>query len=78
LEKIVLRHGFQVIAWNETKHKSRVAISPLRAISDLLKVGLYYASPAGYAGLAVMLGKWTKQPWSPFARDHFRIFLRKI
>ncbi|MFZ5512574.1 MAG: class I SAM-dependent methyltransferase [Pseudomonadota bacterium] len=78
LEHMARRHGFRILRLEERRHKSRVTGDTLRAAKDLLKVGLYRASRGAYASLAARLGKLGAQPWSPFARDHLRVFLEKL
>ena len=78
LERLVDEHGFRVVSWEERRHKSRAAAPAIRTTRDLLKVGLYCASPVTYTGLAGMLGKEGAQPWSPFTRDHIRVCLQKV
>lgn len=76
LERIARGNGFEVVFWQEVRHKSRRRFAP-PAVQDLLKVGLYWTAPRHYAAIARLFGKQGNQPWHPFARDHFRACLAR-
>ena len=77
LEKGAAAHGFEVVSWEETRHKSRRDLCRTAWAADLLKVGLYCIARNYYSATAQIFGKQGNQPWFPLARDHFRACLRK-
>jgi len=70
--------GMEILQWEEVRHKSRRQLRSVDIARDVLKMGLYRLAPDGYASLASAFGKEGNQPCSPFARDHFRVALRRI
>jgi SAM-dependent methyltransferase len=78
LEHIAARFGFRLLIWREQRHKARGAVPLPKMVNQLAQIGLYKVAPAAYPHVAPLLGKYWTQPWSPFARDHFRVVLRKI
>jgi 2-polyprenyl-3-methyl-5-hydroxy-6-metoxy-1,4-benzoquinol methylase len=77
LEKIAAAHGFEIVFWNEQRHKSRRNIVLACAIGDFLKTCFYCMTGNYYSAVAQALGKQGNQPWYPFAQDHFQACLRK-
>jgi SAM-dependent methyltransferase len=78
LEQIAARCGFRLLIWREQRHKAR-GVTPLPTmINQLAQVGLYRIAPTAYPNVAPLLRKHWTQPWSPLARDHFRVVLRKV
>lgn len=78
LEMAAAVHGFELVFWQEGRHKSRRNVFRLSMMAELLKTGLYRVASNHYAALAQMFGRQGNQPWYPFARDHFRACLRKV
>ena len=77
LEKIAAVHGFELVFWNEGRHKSRRQLTLARTATDLLKTGLFMVAGNSYVWIARLFGKEGSQPWYPFARDHFQACLKK-
>ncbi len=77
LERIAARHGFEIVLWEEARHKSRRHASFVGIGEKLLKAGLYRLVPDSYTDIARWFGKRGNQPWHPFAKDHFRACLRR-
>ena len=78
LAQIAAHFGFRLLIWRQQRHKAR-GVTPLpKTINQLAHMALYRIAPTAYPNLAPLLGKYGTQPWSPFARDHFRIVLRKV
>lgn len=78
LQHCAATHGMEVLEWEEVRHKSRRRLPAGQIARDLLKSGLYRLLPDGYARIAALFGKEGNQPWDPFARDHFRVCLRRV
>ena len=78
LQRCAATHAMEVLEWEEVRHKSRRRLPAARLAGDLLKSGLYRLLPDGYAHIASLFGKEGNQPWDPFAKDHFRVCLRRI
>lgn len=76
LEKIAREHGFQIESWQSTRHKTRHTMRFGETAEELFKVLLYRSLANNYPRVGNALGKYWTQPWSPFARDHFRVVLR--
>jgi SAM-dependent methyltransferase len=77
LERIAAAHGFELVFWNEERHKSRRRLTSARIATDLLKAGLYMVDTNSYVWLARLLGKDGRQPWYPFTKDHFQACLQR-
>jgi SAM-dependent methyltransferase len=77
LERIAEQFGFRLLIWHEVRHKTRAKAPILTKLSAAANVGLYRAARRSYPQLATLLGERPTQPWSPLARDHFRVVLRK-
>ena len=77
LEKIAATHGFEIVFWNEGRHKSRRQLTLARTATDLLKTGVYMVEANSYVWIARLFGKDGNQPWNPFAKDHFQACLRR-
>jgi hypothetical protein len=77
LEKIAAVFGFEIVFWEEGRHKSRRNGFRRGIASELLKAGLYCFAASYYAAIAQLVGRQGNQPWYPFARDHFQVCLRK-
>lgn len=77
LENIASVFGFEIVLWEEGRHKSRRNVFRLGIANELVKVGLYYFVASYYAAIAQLIGRQGNQPWYPFARDHFQVCLRK-
>lgn len=77
LEKIAAVSGFEIVFWEEGRHKSRRNVLRMGMPSELLKVGLYWLTAGYYAAIAQWVGRQGNQPWYPFAKDHFQACLRK-
>lgn len=77
LQHIAKRHGFEVVVFQERRHKARRGALTLHAIKDWLKVCVYYVTRGAYARVANYFGKHSSQPCDPFTRDHMRVLLRK-
>jgi hypothetical protein len=71
------RHGMEIVQWEDVRHKSRRQLSRAAVARDLAKEALYRLMPDSYSRLAALAGKEGNQPCSPFARDHFRVTLRR-
>ena len=70
-------HGMEIVQWEQVRHKSRRQLTRGEVARDLAKAALYRLMPDGYARLAALADKEGNQPCSPFAKDHFRVFLRR-
>jgi hypothetical protein len=68
----------EILEWQEVRHKSRSQLGAAQLARDLLKTGLYRLMPDAYMRLAALVGKEGNQPCSPFAKDHFRVCLRRV
>jgi SAM-dependent methyltransferase len=77
LDHAAAANGFEVVDWEKRRHKSRREIGLLGLGNDLLEVSLYCVARDAYGTLARLFGKQGNQPWYPFARDHFRAWLRR-
>lgn len=77
LEKIAAAYGFEIVSWDERRHKSRRHVGLIEVVDDLLELGLYCVAGDSYATIAQLFGKQGNQPWYPFAKDHLRACLRK-
>jgi SAM-dependent methyltransferase len=69
--------GFELVAWQARRHKSRRGLGAAAITRDLAKTALYCALPRRFAALAQRFGRLGNQPWFPFTRDHFRAHLRR-
>jgi len=78
LEHSAAAHDMEILQWEEVRHKSRRQLGATKIARDLVKQGLYRLMPDRYAEVAALFGKEGNQPCSPFARDHFRVGLRRI
>jgi SAM-dependent methyltransferase len=70
--------GMEILEWQEVRHKSRSQLGAAQVVRDLLKTGLYRLMPDAYTRFANTFGKEGNQPCSPFAKDHFRVCLRRV
>lgn len=77
LEHIAKRHGFEIVWFQECRHKARRDMLTLPTVKDWLKVCFYYATGDAYMNVATYFGKRGSQPCDPFTRDHIRVFLRR-
>lgn len=77
LERLAKRHGFRLIEFERKRHKQRAIMPFWRDLVDVAGVALYKIAPAAYGKLTGVVGKYRPQPWSPFARDHFRAVLER-
>jgi 2-polyprenyl-3-methyl-5-hydroxy-6-metoxy-1,4-benzoquinol methylase len=78
LAYLAAAHGFKIVYWKESQHKSRRHRAIARVLSDTLKVALYYAAGRQYVSIAQALGGQGNQPWFPLVRDHFQACLTRI
>jgi SAM-dependent methyltransferase len=77
LERLAGEHGFQIIDFQDKRHKERGKVPLKRDIVTASKTLTYRLNPDLHVKLARRLGKSGMQPWSPFTRDHFRTVLRR-
>jgi len=77
LERIAADHGFKILSWERTRHKSRRVKFQTSWAFDLLKTGFYCLAPNYYPAAAQIFERRGSQPWFPFATDHFRACLTK-
>jgi 2-polyprenyl-3-methyl-5-hydroxy-6-metoxy-1,4-benzoquinol methylase len=77
LERIAAAHGFEIVFWEEVRHRTRRNIFRSAMMAELLKVGLYFVATNYYSEIARIFHGQGNQPWHPFARDHFQACLRK-
>jgi hypothetical protein len=77
LENIAAAHGFEIVFWEEGRHKNRRQLLRRRLAIELLKVGLYSVTAHYYSAIAQVIGRQGNQPWPPLAKDHFRVCLKK-
>ena len=77
LERIAAAHGFEIIFWENIRHRTRRNIFRSAIVAELLKVGLYFAATSHYSEIARFFHGQGNQPWHPFAKDHFQACLRK-
>lgn len=78
LERIAAQHGFSLVQWEHTRHKSWPDAGIGTIGAELLKTGVYCALGSHYMALAHRVGREGNQPWYPFTRDHLRAgFLRR-
>jgi len=78
LERIAAQFGFRLLTWRQLRHKARTVLPLPKVANQIFQMGLYRTAPGLYPRIAPLLGKYWTQPWSPFARDHFRVVLRKL
>lgn len=77
LQKIAEAHGFEVVFFEERRHKSQRELLFGGMLAELMKVGLYCVTAGYYGAIARLCGRQGNQPWFPFAKDHFQACLRK-
>ena len=77
LAYIAADHGFKVVYWKTTQHKSRRHRSIARVVADTLKSTLYCVAGRQYMPIAQAFGGQGNQPWFPLVRDHFRACLTR-
>jgi 2-polyprenyl-3-methyl-5-hydroxy-6-metoxy-1,4-benzoquinol methylase len=77
LENIAAAHGFEIVFWEEGRHKNRRKVFRRQLVIELLKTGLYFVMANYYGAIAHMIGRQGSQPWCPLAKDHFRVCLKK-
>jgi hypothetical protein len=78
LQHCAAGQDMEILEWQEVRHKSRRQLGSAQVVRDLLKAGLYRLMPDAYASVARAFGKEGNQPCSPFAKDHFLAFLRRV
>jgi hypothetical protein len=78
LERCAFGQDMEIVQWEQVRHKSRDQLGAAAIARDLAKAALYRLMPDGYASVASLLGKEGNQPCSPFAKDHFRVTLRRL
>lgn len=77
LERLAVKHGLQVIDFQDKRHKERRKVPLKRDAVTVAKTLTYRLNPDLHVKLARSMGKSGMQPWSPFTRDHFRAVLRR-
>jgi|UPI00037AA8AD SAM-dependent methyltransferase len=77
LTALAEKHGFELVAIKEKRHKRWPYEDVSFVFSSALRAGLWRFSPCLFKSVRQKQGKNPKQPRSPFVRDHMMMILRK-